>query len=150
MATTTFNAVRLAVVPLITALTPIFEPQIKFIQADDRDRIEEHPITHSLTRKFQLESGGISGWNSLFRSTLVRDAHKELIVKVAYLIADDHNRILKMADEDEHQIAYTLNHFANFPSGVLEINLRSTTHGVTENRRMVNLSFDVHYEHSAV
>lgn len=146
---TTFKAVRIALASLLEGITPDEEPQILFREISDRNDIDTEPQDQSLNRKFQIDSGGISGFNAAFSNDLVRDSHKLLILKIAYHVADDQRRKLDMADEDENLVVRTFTLPTNRPSGVCKIELEDTSHDVEDGRRIVTYNFDVLYNHQA-
>jgi len=148
--TTTFKTIRPLIAAQIKALTPDVSPELKFVEIVNTDTLENLPIDFSLTRKFELESGGIQNPPGVFTQSLYRDTRKELTVKVGYMIGKNLVTIRDMADEDENQIIRLLENPDNIATvGAWNIELDNTRHLIEDARRIVYLNFRVHFNHSA-
>ena len=146
MASTTFRAVRDAVAVLIKGLTPLYKASIKFKETKDDNILGEESSVGKF-RYFQVESGGLSLFQSVFATDLSRDSKKEMIVSVIYPQLDNNDVVRDMADEDENLIIRELQHPDNRPTGVLQFTLNNTSHEIDDGFRQVDYSFLVHYNH---
>jgi hypothetical protein len=145
MASTTFKAIREDVASTIEGLTPSIKAHLAFKEVEDIGLIEDNPLDRSQIRRFQVDSGGVKGFQSVLSYSLMADSHKELVLTVIYPTLDNNKTMRDLADDDENLIIRTIQDPANRPSGVLHIKLENTDHTIEDGWRFVEYTFLVHY-----